>query len=145
MTQVDLAPDDWLRAAFLHERQPDDEPFDAERRAQGERWRAQWLRQSKADEQAFAQRLAELGLDDDGLRRLLTHSGAARPAADEWREFVASLARITRDDARHVELPELGRLPTGARGIPFVGLLRPFVADGLARLRAGCASARSVR
>lgn len=137
-------------AAFLHERLPLGVELEPAQRSEAESALAAWRGRALADDELFDLRLRSARLSREEFVRIL--AGAAEPSPAGRRSLdatAAALRRIFSRAGRRAELPDLGRLLVGGDGgLPFPGLLRPFVAEGLRQLRAraaGLTGAESAR
>ncbi|HYI02018.1 DUF4135 domain-containing protein, partial [Hyalangium sp.] len=132
----------WKKATFLHERASSEEaaspPGSEASLQQAERRASAWRQVMSADEGTLDERLKSVGLDREGFLQVLARaeSGVSNPPGQSWEEL---LQEILSDRQAGAPLPPSLSAPAsvGQRGLPFSGLLHPFLRLGAVRLRAG--------
>lgn len=146
MTHPSFQSAAWYQALTLAERAAglraqevpaSDADFNAERAERRfQRWRAQV---PFGDEEIFARRLANHGLDAAGLRTLLGESAAAlreRHTTPPWLHDLEQVMALATDDAKPLMADIIERIaPSGST--PFLGLFAPFMLWGYKRLQTG--------
>ena len=134
----------WKKATFLHERALTEKtvspPGSGTLLQQAERRASAWRQVMSADDGTLEERLRSAGLDREGFLQVLSlaESDAGSPLGQSWQEL---LQAILVDGYADEPLPPSLSAPAraGQPGLPFSGLLQPFLRLGAARLRSGLA------
>jgi len=134
----------WKKATFLHERALSEKaaspPGSEDSLRQAERRASAWRQVMSADEGTLEERLRSVGLDRESFLHVLARaeSEVSSPPGQSWEEL---LQEVLAD--RHTERPLPPSLSApaspGQPGLPFSGILHPFLRLGAARLQAGLA------
>jgi type 2 lantibiotic biosynthesis protein LanM len=137
----------WKKATFLHERAlAVDEGTRPESEAalqQAERRASAWKQVMSVDEPTLEERLSSVGLSREDFLRVLAREepDTGDASGEPWEHL---LEEVLEERHAHEPLPALFQAPAsaGQPGLPFSGLLHPFLRLGAARLRAGLAALR---
>ncbi|HEX8818837.1 MAG TPA: type 2 lanthipeptide synthetase LanM family protein [Archangium sp.] len=139
----------WKKATFLHERatakgdkasSSNGPPLsEAERRANA------WRQLMSGDEATLDERLKSVGLDREAFLQILARAGETEGGTENSGSWVHLIQHVI--ERRHAgePLPDSLRAPTrpGQPGLPFSGVLHPFLRIAAARLRTVVAALRA--
>ncbi|WP_224240180.1 type 2 lanthipeptide synthetase LanM family protein [Hyalangium gracile] len=138
----------WKKATFLHERTPVEAlaspPGSEDSLRRAEHRASAWRQVMSVDEGTLEERLRSVGLDREGFLHVLAQAETdPHGSADQsWEEL---LQEVLSDGASEEPLPAVFAAPSGPGkpGLPFSGILHPFLRLGAARLRAGLVELRA--
>ncbi|MFL5348431.1 MAG: type 2 lanthipeptide synthetase LanM family protein [Hyalangium sp.] len=138
----------WKKATFLHERaltaKASAPPEGDALIQQAERRASAWRQVMSVDEGTLEERLRSIGLDREGFLHVLAlaESDPRDSVGQSWEELLRAV--LTDRYAEEPLPPSLAAPPSsGQPGLPFSGLLHPFLRVGAARLREGLAELRA--